>query len=59
MTIAISILPENNGDICRDAHVALALQRLEEEEVQSMDKKEQMTMRDGKFATMMQQKEED
>ena len=33
------------------------LQRLEEDEVQNMDKKEQMTMRDGEFATMMQQQE--
>ena len=57
--ISISIPPEDNTDISRDTHLALALQRLEEDEVQNMDKKEQMIMRDGYFSTMIQQKEED
>ena len=57
--IAISIPPEYNTDISRDTHLALALQRLEEDEVQNMDKKEQMIMRDGYFSTMIQQQEED
>ena len=47
MVIAISIPPEDNTAISRDSQLALALQRLEEEEVQKMDKKEQMIMRDG------------
>ena len=42
-----------------DAQLALALQWLEEEEVKNMKKKDNMIMRDGKFATMMQQQEED
>ena len=35
------------------------LQRLEEDEVHNMYKKEHMIMRDGEFATTMQHKEED
>ena len=57
--ISISIPPEDNTAISRDAQLALALQKLEEEEVQNLEKKEQMIMRDGEFSTMMQQKEED
>ena len=34
------------------------MQQIEEDEVQNMEKKEQMIMRDGKFATMMQQQKE-
>ena len=45
--------------IFRDAQLTLALQRLEEEEVQNLEKKERIIMRDGEFVTMMQQKEED
>ena len=37
----------------------MALQRLEEEEVQNLEKKEHIIMRDGEFSTMMQQQEED
>ena len=59
MVIAISSPPEDNGVISRDAQLALALQRLEEDKVQNLDKKEQMTLRDGTFATIMQQQEED
>ena len=43
----------------RDAQLALALQRLEEDEVQNLEEKEQMIVRDGKLATIMQQQEED
>ena len=43
--------------ISRHAQLALALQRLEEDEVQNMEEKEQMIMRDGKLATIMQQQE--
>ena len=35
------------------------MQLLEEDEVQNIEKKENMIMRDGKFATMIQQQEED
>ena len=45
--------------ISRDTQLALALQQLEEDEVQNMDKKEQIITRDGDFATMIQQQEED
>ena len=59
MVIAISIPPEDNTDISRDAQLALVLQILEEDKVKNMDKKEQMSMRDGKCSTMMQHQEED
>ena len=42
-----------------DAQIALALQRLEEDDVQNLEKKEQMIMRDGDFSTMMQQQKEE
>ena len=45
--IAISSPPEDNTAISRDDQLALALQRLEEDEVQNLEKKEQMIMRDG------------
>ena len=57
--ITISSPPEDNAVISRDAQLALALQRLEEDKVQNLEKKEQMIMRDGDFATMIQQQEED
>ena len=41
--------------IYKDAQIALALQWLEEDEVQNLEKKENMITRDGEFATMMQQ----
>ena len=53
MAIAIYILPEDKAAISRDTQLALALQRLEEDEVQNMEKKEQMIMRDGDFYTMI------
>ena len=56
--IAIFSSPEDIGAISRDAQLALALQWLEEDEVQNLEKKENMIMRDGEFATMMQQQEE-
>ena len=46
-------------DISRDSQLALALHRLEEDEMQNMEKKEHMIIRDGKFATMMQQQDEE
>ena len=46
-------------DIYRNDQLAFALQWLEEGEVQNLEKKEHMIMRDGKFFTMMQQKDED
>ena len=57
--IAISSPPEDNAAISVDTQLTLALQRLEEDELQNLDKKEQMIMRDGDFATMIQQQEED
>ena len=42
----------------RDAHLVLALQRLEEDEVQHLEEKEQMIMKNGELATIMQQQEE-
>ena len=45
-------------DISRDDQLALALQLLKEDEVHNMEKKEHMIMRDGEFATMIQQEEE-
>ena len=59
MEIAISIPPEDNTYISRNDHLALDLQRLEEDEVQKLENKEKMISRDGKFATIMQQQEED
>ena len=35
------------------------MQQLEEDEVQNIDRKENMIIRDDEFATMMQQQEED
>ena len=57
--IAIFGPPEDNTAISRDAQLALALQQLEEDEVQNMEEKEHMITRDGEFTTMMQQQEED
>ena len=57
--IAISSPPEDNADISRDAQLDLELQWLEEDEVQNLEKKEQMIMRDGNFATTMQHQDED
>ena len=45
--------------ISRDTNLALALQRLEEDEVHNLEKKELMIMRDGNFAIMMQHQDED
>ena len=45
--------------ISRDTQIALALQQLKEDEVQNMEREEQMIMRDGYFSTITQQKEED
>ena len=53
--IAISNPPEDKAAIFRYAQLALLLQRLEEDEMQNLEEKEQMIMRDGKFVTMMQQ----
>ena len=58
MAISISSPPKDNTDIYRYDQPVLGLQRLEEDEVQNMEKKEHMITRDGKFATMMQQQEE-
>ena len=44
--------------ISRDNQLALALQQLEKEEVQNLEKKEQMIMRDDELATIMQHQEE-
>ena len=57
--IAISSPLEYNADISRDTQLALALQQLEEDEVQNLEKKKQMIIRDGNFSIMMQQQEED
>ena len=51
--IAISIPPEDNMNISRDSQLALALQQIEEDEVQNLEKKENMIMRDGDFSTMI------
>ena len=56
--ITISSPPEDNAVISRDAQLALALQRLEEDKVQNLEKKEQVIIRNGEFATMMQHQEE-
>ena len=50
---------EYKATISGDAQLAFVLQRLEEDEVQNMEEKEQMITRDGNFTTMMQQQEED
>ena len=44
--------------ISRDSQLSLALQQLEEYDMQNLEKKEQMIIRDGDFATFMQHKEE-
>ena len=54
---AVSIPPEDNVDISRDAQLAFVLQQLEEDKVENMEDKEQMIMMDGYLDTMMQQKE--
>ena len=59
MEIAIYSPPEDNAAISIDTHLALVLQRLEEDEVHNLEKKEHMIMRDGEFSTMIQQQEED
>ena len=53
--IAISRPPEDNTAISRDNQLALALHKIEEDEVKNMENKEQVIMRDGNFATMIQQ----
>ena len=45
--------------LSRDVQIALALQRFEENEVRNLEAKEQMIMRDGELATIMQQQEVD
>ena len=50
---------EDKMGMSRDTRPNLALQRFEEDEVQNMEKKEQMIMRNGNFSTMTQQQEED
>ena len=50
---------EDYAAISRDAHIALEIQQLEEDEVHNMENKEHMIMRDGKLSTMMQHQEED
>ena len=49
MAIAIPISPEDNSAVSRDTQLALVLQQLEQEEVQNLEKKEQMMMRYGDF----------
>ena len=57
MAIDISIPPEDNAAISIYSHLALALQRFEEDEVQNIEKTEQMIIRYGEFSTMMQHQE--
>ena len=57
--ITISSPPEGNKNIFRNDKLALVLQRLEEEEVHNAEEKEQMIMRYGEFATMIQKQEEE
>ena len=59
MVISIYRQPEDNVDISRDTWLDLTLQRLDEDEVHNLEKKEQMITRDGNFATIMQHQEED
>ena len=49
MVIDISIPPEDNPAIYRDTELSLVLKKLEEDEVQNMEKKEYMIMRDDNF----------
>ena len=58
-TIDSSSPPEDNATISGDTQLAFVLQRLEDDEVQNLEKKEQMIMRYGELATMMQQQEEE
>ena len=57
--ISISSPTEVKADISRYTHLALALQQLEEDKVQNLEKKEHMIMMDGYFSTMIQQQEEE
>ena len=59
MEIAIYRTPEDNAAISKDTQLALALQWLEEDELQNLKNKEHMIMRDGEFVTMILQQEED
>ena len=43
----------------RDAQLALDLRRHEKYEVQNLERKEQMIMKNGELATIIQQQEED
>ena len=57
--IDIYIPPEDNADIYRDSQLDLEMHQIEEDELQNLENKEQMIMRDGYLSTMMQQQEED
>ena len=52
--IAISIPPEDNATVSRDDQLDFVLKRLEEDEVQNLEDKEHMIIRDVKIDTMMQ-----
>ena len=51
--------PEDNTDISREALLALAMQQLQEDDVQNLEEKEHMITRNGKLATIMQQPDVD
>ena len=57
--IDIYVPPEDNADIYRYSQLDLEMHQLEEDEVQNLEKKEQMIIRDGYLSTMMQQQEEE
>ena len=59
VTIAIYTPPEDNAAIYRYVQIFFVLQRLDKDEVQNTEEKEQIIMRDGEIATMIQQQEED
>ena len=58
-TIAIYSPPEDRTAIYRDLQLALKLQQRDDDEVHNLEEKEQMIIRDGDLATMMQEQEED
>ena len=57
--VAISRPPAYKTAIYRDSQIALALEWLEKWEVQNLEGNEQMIIRDGELAIIMQQQKED
>ena len=53
------LVPMKNINAPRDDKLALALQKIEEEEVHNLEEKQLMITRNGELVTIMKQQEED